>query len=87
MRYKLRSTKNFSTWFAKIKDTAVKHKVLARLARIENGNFGDYKQLDADLFELRFFLAAVYESITQLKTTRLFYWLLVVINPVRTKIL
>jgi len=29
--------------------------VLARLARIENGNFGDYKQLSSDLCELRFF--------------------------------
>jgi len=58
MRYEIRSTKNFNTWFDKIKDTAVKHKVLARFARIENGNFGDYKQLDADLFELRFFFGS-----------------------------
>lgn len=29
--------------------------MLARLARVENGKFGDFKKLNGDLFELRFF--------------------------------
>jgi len=58
MKYELRSTKNFSTWFAKLKDSAVKRKVLARLARVENGNFGDCKQIEVNLFELRLFFGS-----------------------------
>jgi putative addiction module killer protein len=33
----------------------VKNQVLSRLARVENGHFGDTKTLAADLFELRCF--------------------------------
>ena len=55
MRYELRSTEHYDTWFARLKDRAVRLKVLARLARVENGNFGDFRQLSENLFELRFF--------------------------------
>ncbi|MDM8539778.1 type II toxin-antitoxin system RelE/ParE family toxin [Desulfococcaceae bacterium HSG9] len=55
MRYKLRSTKQYDKWFARLKDSSVKIKVLARLDRIENGNFGDCKQISPNLSELRFF--------------------------------
>ena len=41
-----------------MKDSTVKMKVLARLNRVENGNFGDFKQLRQNLFELRFFFGA-----------------------------
>jgi putative addiction module killer protein len=55
MTYTLRSTKQFSKWLNKMRDQASKQKVLARLERIKNGNFGDYKQISPNLFELRFF--------------------------------
>jgi putative addiction module killer protein len=55
MKYELRSTEQYDKWFAKLKDQAVRLKILARLARAENGNFGDFRQLDENLFELRFF--------------------------------
>jgi putative addiction module killer protein len=55
MKYELNSSKNFSKWFGGLKDRATKQKILARLARAENGHFGDFKQLEPDLFELRFF--------------------------------
>ncbi len=58
MKYELRSTKTFNDWFSKLKDKTVKNKLLSRLDRINNGNFGDHKQLTADLFELRFFFGA-----------------------------
>ncbi|MEW6428920.1 MAG: type II toxin-antitoxin system RelE/ParE family toxin [Thermodesulfobacteriota bacterium] len=45
----------FDKWFTGLKDASVKTKLLARLARIENGNFGDFKQIGPELFELRFF--------------------------------
>ncbi len=45
----------FEKWIKILKDRSVRNRVLARLSRIENGNFGDYKQLSSDLYELRFF--------------------------------
>ncbi|MBT3337280.1 MAG: type II toxin-antitoxin system RelE/ParE family toxin [Anaerolineae bacterium] len=58
MKYELHSTAGFDKWFEKIKDAATKRKVLARLARVENGNFGDFKQIQTNLFELRFFFGS-----------------------------
>ncbi|MDM8524386.1 type II toxin-antitoxin system RelE/ParE family toxin [Desulfococcaceae bacterium HSG8] len=55
MKYKLRSTKQYDKWFARLKDSSVKIKVLARLDRVANGNFGDFKQISTNLFELQFF--------------------------------
>ena len=58
MRYELHSTNEFKKWFSSLKDVTSRRKLLARLDRIENGNFGDNKQLGNDLFELRFFFGA-----------------------------
>ncbi len=55
MKYELQSTQTFSHWLAKLKDRTVKNQLLSRLARIENGHFGDTKTLSADLFELHCF--------------------------------
>lgn len=55
MKYELQSTTTFNHWFSKLKDKTVKNQLLSRLARIENGNFGDTKALAANLFELRCF--------------------------------
>ncbi len=60
MRYELRKTDIFDRWLAKLKDRSAKIKILARLDRIENGNFGDYKQIDKNLFELRIFFGPGY---------------------------
>lgn len=58
MRYRLQSTEQFDRWLAGLKDFSVKTKILARLSRIENGNFGDCKQIAPGLFELRFFFGS-----------------------------
>jgi len=58
MRYELRSTKQYDKWLAKLRDASVKLRVLARLAMVENGHFGDCKQITTDLFELRFFFGS-----------------------------
>ena len=58
MKYKLRSSKQYDKWFSKLKEPKVKIRVLARLNRVENGNFGDFKQISPSLFELRFFFGA-----------------------------
>jgi len=55
MSYEITSTEPFEKWLKGMKDRSTKNKVLSRLARIENGNFGDCKQLSSSLFELRFF--------------------------------
>ncbi len=54
MKYELQSTQVFNKWFSGI-DAINKRRILARFARIENGHFGDFKQIDTHLFELRFF--------------------------------
>ena len=59
MKYELHRTEQYDKWFAKLKDRTVKLKVLARLARVENGNFGDFSQLSENLFELRCFVASL----------------------------
>jgi len=56
--YELRSTRQYDKWFAKLKDFSVKVRILARLARVENGNFGDLSQVSTGLFELRFFFGS-----------------------------
>lgn len=35
-------------------DGTMRKRVLLRLDRLKNGNFGDYKQINDDLYELRF---------------------------------
>jgi len=55
MIYELRSTETFDKWLASLKDRSVKNRLLARLGRVENGNFGDFKQVGGNLYELRFF--------------------------------
>lgn len=54
MKYELQSSLVFNKWFSNV-DAISKRRILARLARIENGNFGDVKQIEPHLFELRFF--------------------------------
>ena len=58
MKYELRSSKQYDKWFAKLKDSSIKIKVLARLDQVENGNFGDFKQIGSNLFELHFFFGS-----------------------------
>jgi putative addiction module killer protein len=58
MAYTIETTKQYDKWFKKLKDALMKIKVLARLSRVENGNFGDSKQLSDSLFELRFFFGS-----------------------------
>ncbi len=55
MAYTIETTKYYDKWFKKLKDSLVRIKILARLSRVENENFGDFKQLGANLYELRLF--------------------------------
>jgi putative addiction module killer protein len=55
MEREINATNHFDKWLRELKDVAVKRKVLARLDRLKNGNYGDFKRLDNNLYELRFF--------------------------------
>lgn len=55
MKYEITSTSFFDKWLKGLKDRTTRNKVLARIDRVQNGNFGDYKSLGNNLFELRFF--------------------------------
>ena len=57
MKYTLQSTQSFDRWFKHLKDKTVKNKILARFLRVQNGNFGDIKKINADLFEMRCFFS------------------------------
>jgi putative addiction module killer protein len=49
----------FTNWYSKFnKDT--KDKILKRLNRIKNGNFGDFKNVGNGVLELRFIFGAGY---------------------------
>lgn len=45
MTYTLQSTQTFNHWLAGLKDPVVRNKVLTRLDRVVQGNFGDCKTL------------------------------------------
>ena len=51
--YTLEQLPEFEDWFNKLRDQTIKARLLARFARIENGNFGDYKTIEGQLMELR----------------------------------
>lgn len=55
MRYEIISTTSFDNWLQGLRDRTTRNKVLARIDRIQNGNFGDFKSLGDNLFELRLF--------------------------------
>lgn len=77
MAYELKSTSAFSNWLGKLKDRTVKTQLLARLARAENGNLGDYKCLSAGLFELRCFFGGGIRVYFTIKNNNEVIWLLV----------
>lgn len=56
IKYQLTSTSTFDKWFSNLRARTTKTRILARLNRIENGNFGNCKQLNNSLFELKFTL-------------------------------
>ena len=49
----VRQTPNFESWLAALRDVRVRSIVVARLARIEIGNFGDSRSVGGRVSELR----------------------------------
>ncbi len=59
-KFKIKKTNYYVKWFEKIKDIKIKSIILRRIDRLEKGNFGDFKNIDKNLNELRFFIGAGY---------------------------
>ena len=53
--YIIQKTDVFDKWLSKLKDKSAKARILIRIKRIENGNFGDSKDIGNKIEELRFF--------------------------------
>ena len=54
MSYEIETTVHYDEWFNNMRYRTSKARIVTRLARVEQGNFGDHKQLTENLFELRF---------------------------------
>ena len=50
----------FLDWLNQIRDAAMRRSILARLRRLESGNYGDCKYLQSGVYELRFFFGSGY---------------------------
>ena len=58
--YKLKNKKEpVKEWLLSL-DSSTRVKIIKRLERIYDDNFGDYKQIAPNLFELRFFFGSGY---------------------------
>lgn len=58
--YQIRQTNQFSSWLSKLKDIKGKVSIFRRIDRVRNGNFGDYKSVGNNIFELRFTIGPAY---------------------------
>lgn len=43
----------FNEWYRSIRDPNTRYRIQRRLERLEEGNFGDYRSVGEDVFELR----------------------------------
>lgn len=50
----------FSDWLNSLRDSVARRRILTRLRRLEQGNYGDFKAIGSGVNELRFFFGAGY---------------------------
>lgn len=70
MKFQIETTHIFDKWFAGIRNIQYRARVISRFDRVQDGNFGDYKNIGNNLFELRFFFGPgfrVYYTIKEAK--------------------
>jgi putative addiction module killer protein len=53
-------TEPFTEWLEGLRDTQGRRRILTRLRRVEQGNYGDYKFLQDGVYELRFAFGPAY---------------------------
>ena len=47
------TTDRFDRWFGTLRDLKAKRRIQARIDRVEDGHFGDYKPIREKVFEMR----------------------------------
>jgi putative addiction module killer protein len=47
------TTDRFDRWFGTLRDLSAKRRIQARIDRVEDGHFGDYKPIREKVFEMR----------------------------------
>lgn len=47
------TTDRFDRWFGTLRDLCAKRRIQARIDRVEDGHFGDYKPIREKVFEMR----------------------------------
>lgn len=50
----------FTKWLDSLQDASTRRRIIARLRRLEQGNYGDCKHLNDGIFELRLFFGPGY---------------------------
>lgn len=75
MIYEIETTSIFDKWFSQVKDTKHRARILARIKRIQIGNFGDHKIVNTHLFELRFFFGPGFRIYYTIKGDRIVFLL------------
>jgi putative addiction module killer protein len=58
MHYEIETTNIFDKWLNSLKDKTAVTRIMSRLYRMEQGNFGDVKTVGQNLFEIRFFFSS-----------------------------
>ena len=76
MKYEIETTNIFDEWVAGLKDKTAANRIMTRIYRIENGNFGDHKDLGSALFELRLFFGPGYRMYYTIKGSNIVLLLL-----------
>jgi len=51
--FELVKSATFDAWFASLRDIRAKARIAARLDRVADGNFGDFKRVGGEISELR----------------------------------
>ena len=64
-------TKQFNLWLSALKDKKAVTRIMARLYRVELGNFGDHKKITCELSELRFFFSSGYRIYYTIKNNEI----------------
>ncbi len=71
MEYQIEETVNFTKWLLSLRDKTVRTRIVRRLDSAAVGSFGDHKQLNDKLFEMRFFFGAGYRVYYTFKGDRI----------------
>lgn len=60
MKYEVKTTEIFDKWFSKQKDRQAVRAIAMRIARVEEGNFGDIEPVGDGVSEMRIFVGKGY---------------------------